>query len=619
MTINNYKINYIISLIFFLLIAFPLISQNSKNDDQLIVSHNDDRYLLYNYLQVSEINTTLEVLLDGLDSNSFDSYNLSLEDSLNITAIYKDSSDIFIENATVELTGSGITRTFTPHDIFNQYNLSLNTDEIGLGVHFLEVSAVKENYSTSIVYIKLNVVERKAYLELFIDSNNLTSSKYIAAEVDRVLNITVFYKDFIDDTNISGANLTLNGALRGNLTENGILKQYNTSINTNNLNMGINFLMIAAQKENYTSESIIFTVEVIELASNLQLFLNGVNKTLDPSIQATIGDLINITAIYEDYLGSFIDNAALTLIGGGLTLHLTKHPVYNQYNISLNTMDLEVGMVLLTLNAQKASYQPQGLQLVIEVLEREMEVNVYLNGVNKTIDPRLTIPIRSMLNITIECYDLENDDPITATTVQIIGEGLPFSLNLTENPLTHQYSIYINTSLLDLGSRLLIVNCLKLNYHSYSTFIGINVNRIRTNITTISGENVFNLKEGDDFQLQIRLIDLDFGNDILYASITYNWEFGQGYLIDNDNDGIYETVISGVPVGLYQIEITTFAGDDYEFERLTITLNVIEKQPEIPLFFIVFQIIFISSIIISVNGLGFLIIYPILRHIKKRK
>ena len=383
--------------------------------------------------------------------------------------------------------------------------------------------------------------------------------------------------------------------------------------------MGINFLIIAAQKENYTSESIIFTVEVIELASNLQLFLNGVNKTLDPSIQATIGDLINITAIYEDYLGSFIDNAALTLIGGGLTLHLTKHPVYNQYNISLNTMDLEVGMVLLTLNAQKASYQPQGLQLVIEVLEREMEVNVYLNGVNKTIDPRLTIPIRSMLNITIECYDLENDDPITATTVQIIGEGLPFSLNLTENPLTHQYSIYINTSLLGLGSRLLIVNCLKLNYHSYSTFIGINVNRIRTNITTISGENVFNLKEGDDFQLQIRLIDLDFGNDILYASITYNWEFGQGYLIDNDNDGIYETVISGVPVGLYQIEITTFAGDDYEFERLTITLNVIEKQPEIPLFFIVFQIIFISSIIISVNGLGFLIIYPILRHIKKRK
>jgi hypothetical protein len=74
-----------------------------------------------------------------------------------------------------------------------------------------------------------------------------------------------------------------------------------------------------------------------------------------------------------------------------------------------------------------------------------------------------------------------------------------------------------------------------------------------------------------------------------------------------------------VPVGSYQIEITVNAGDNYEFPRFTIVLNVLEKQLEIPLFFIVFQILTILEIIIGIQDLGFLIIYPLLRHKQKRK
>ncbi|MFX0058341.1 MAG: hypothetical protein ACFE8J_08585, partial [Candidatus Heimdallarchaeota archaeon] len=556
---------------------------------------------------VNERDTYLEVLLDGLDSTTFEFYNISINEYLNITAIYNDFTDVFIDNALVQVSGSGITRTLLAHPTLDQYNYTLNAEDLGIGVHFLVISAEKENYSTSVVNIKLNILERKAYLQLFVNQTDITSTRYFEAEIDQILNITVQFRDIADDSHLSLADIRLTGALEENFTEVLVYEQYNVSILSNNLGQGINFLTIFAQKAGYKSESILFTIEVKEKASNLELFLNSQNKTLDKSIEVTIGEFINITVVFEDYTGLFIDNATVIIVGEGISLNLTKHPTYNQYNLTLDSDDLNFGINFLTLYAQKVNYQPKTFIIKIEIIEKDTDLHIYMeyDGIlyNKTIDRTLSIAIRKLLNITVNYFDNESETAVQGATVQLVGEGLTW--NLTENPFNHQYSVVLNTSELDLGVRFLTVYCQRPNYQSYTALLRIQVNRINTNVSTITGETVFNLAPRQDLRLMIRLTDLDFNMSVLNATVRYTWAYYQGELTDEDNDGVYEALLTNLPVGTFIVTITVYAGDDYEFERFQVTLNIVRPPENV----LLFQILTIAGTAAAIGVSGYLIAY----------
>jgi len=549
-------------------------------------------------ITVNERDTSLEVLLNGIDSSTVEFFSISINELLNVTAIYEDFVPNFISGATVELTSPGISGNLTIHPTFNQYNYTLDPEDLGIGVHFIVISAIKENYTTSITNIKLNILERGSNLGLYINGDNLTSSRYIAAEIDQTLNVTLFFTDIYDSSFISGAQVKLTGALNGNLTENAILQYYNISISTNNLKQGINFLTIFAQKPEFVSQSIVFTIEVIEKDSNLQLFLNGNNQTLGKSIEVTVGDLINVTVIYEDYAKLFIDNAEVIILGEGIDLNLTKHAIYNQYNVTIDSDNLNFGINLLTLYAKRANYQPQTLIVRIEINEKETNLHIFLNGLNKTIDKTLSIPIRSTLNVTVKYFEFENSSVgISGATIQLVGESL--SLNLIEDLSQQQYSILVDTTQLDIGVKFLTIYAQRTNYQSYSALLRIQVDRIRTNITTFSGETVINRQPGQDYKLEIELFDLDFLTHVLNATVTYTWAYGQGTLTDPENDGIYEGTLPNLRAGTFVITISVYAGDDYEFDRFTVTLNVV-RPPEDVLLFQILTILGISAAL----GLG---------------
>ncbi len=555
---------------------------------------------------VNERTTYLDVLLDGINCDTFEFYNVSINDSVDITAIYNDFEDIFVPGATLELTVSGFSDTFVPGA--GQYTYTLDALTLGVGVHFLVISANLENYSASIKNIKLNVLERSSYLDLFIDDANLTEKRYVATEIDKFLNVTLFFTDPADSSYISNADIRLTGALEANFTEIIPLQQYNVSIDTNTLQQGINFLTIFAQKENYESRSLIFTVEVKQKNSSLQVILNNVTDPIDNSIKVTISDFVNVTVIYEDDEMNFIDNASLIIVGEGLNqVNLSKHPVYDQYNVSINTLDLNFGINLLTLYAQKANYQPQTLIIRIEINEKETDMDIYLNGIPQTTQDRsITLPIKELLNITVKYYDNETEQHkhIPGSVIQLVGEDLT-DYYLNESASLEQYTISINTTLLDIGVRFLTVYATHANFQSYSALLRIQVNRIKTNIITTSGKIVFNRQPGDNFRLQLQLQDLNFSVNVLKANVSYTWVYGQGKLSDANNDGIYETTITNLPEGTFQIAITAYAGDDYDFERFFVTLNVIRPPEDV----LLFQILTITGIAAAVGISAYLIAY----------
>jgi hypothetical protein len=549
-------------------------------------------------ITINERGTTLNVLLDGQNSNTFEFYNVSINEYVNITAIYEDITSIFLEDATLELTGQSIgTLSFTRHLTFDQYNLTLKAEDLGIGVHFLVVSAEKENYTSLIKNIKLNIRERRASLQLFVDNYNLTTLRYLSTEIDQTLNLTVTFRDYVDKNHLSGANIRVTGAFNDNFTEDTGYAQYELSLDSNDLGQGINFLTIFAQKEGYLSESILFTIEVVEKDSNLELFLNDFNKTLDKSIEVTVGDLINVTVHYQDYSGAFIDNANVILVGEGLSLNLTQHPLYNQYNVTVNSNDLNFGINFLTLYAQKVNYQPQTIIVKIEIIDKETDLHIFLNGMNKTMDRSITLPINKDLNITVNYLDIVTSGHILGATIQLVGEGL--SLIFAEDAAHHQYSIVINTNQIDIGVRFLTIYAQRANYQSYSALLRIQVDRIKTNVSTDTGATIFNSRPGNDFRLKIKLFNLDFNQTILNATVRYTWAFGQGVLVDPDNDGTYEVTLSSLPEGTFTITISVYAGDDYEFDRFQITLSVIRPQEEV----LLFQILTIAGIAAAV-GIG---------------
>ncbi|TFF99397.1 MAG: hypothetical protein EU542_09050 [Promethearchaeota archaeon] len=658
-------------------------------------------------ITVTTRDATLDVFLDGTDSDVYEIYDIPVNEVLNITAVYSDYVE-FIEDANVKLIGEEFSLNFTEDLSYDRYNLTLNVEDyLGVGVHFLVISAEKVNYALKTKNIKINVKERSADLELFIDNIDKTDVRYVSSEIDKIINITVLFLDSSDKTHISGGNIRLTGALEKNLTELILYEHYNVSINTNDLSQGINFLTIFAQKEGYESQSIVFTVEVTEKDTYLQLFLNGEDKTLEKEIEVTIGDLVNISVLYRDYEGNFIQNATVQLVGEGLEdTNLTKHSKYNLYNLTLDSNDLSFGINFLTLYAQKTNYQPQtiiikiviinkesnlsiylngsptnnvevvygemmnitavyedlggdlienadlelrdgstilynftkhslynqynltinsnvfdlgahslliyankenyfsaSLSITVTVIERDTNLEVFLNGVNKTIEKSIEVPIGSSLDIAIQYFDIEDGSYIENATINLVGEGLDLLLNETVS--LEQYSITIDTNEIDLGVRFLTIYAEKANYHSSTALLRIQVNRIRTNISTLTGETIFNREPGNDFTLKIELEDLDFNQTVKNATVSYTWAYGQGTLTDPDNDGIYEGTLTNLREGTFMITISVFASDDYDFERFQLTLSVVRPSEQI----LLFQVLTVVGIAAAIGIASYLVAY----------
>ena len=331
-----------------------------------------------------------------------------------------------------------------------------------------------------------------------------------------------------------------------------------------------NILTIFCQFDGYQAQTIQFFINVDERATELILFVNGIQKNQSDTIQFEANELINITVFYSDYLtGAHLGGANVELLG--------VNPLDDsglQFNITINSNDLEQGINILTVFAQLLNYQPKSIQFFIEVVERATQLQLFLNGIDQTADPVLELPIGRLINITLKYYDNRTGFVIPSAVLQLIGESL--FVNLTENLILNQYSIILNSSNLLLGVKLFTIVAQAPTYQINTVDIRITVNRVSTLINTTSGLIAGEIASSDDFLIKIVLNNTDFEGTITNATVTYIWENGQGILTDSNNDGIYETTLNNVPAGTYRIRIYAYAGENYDFrDDFEIVLNVI--------------------------------------------
>ena len=413
-------------------------------------------------------------------------------------------------------------------------------------------------------------------LILLVNDTHLLSGESYSVAIGEHLNITVFFRDN-NSIPLNGATINITwGGFTYILNEDIIKNQYNFTLDTNDLSQDVNVLTISAQKNNYQSQTIQFFINVDERATELILFINSSQVNHGDTVQFEANELINITVFYKDYLtDTHLSGANVELLGVN-----TLDEINSQFNITINSNDLEQGINILTVFAQLLNYQPKSIQFFIEVIERATQIQLFLNGIDKTADPVLELPIGSVINITVKFYDNRTGLEIPSALLQLIGESL-FE-NLTENSILKQYTIILDSSNLYIGVRLFTIVAQAPNYEMDTIYLRITVNRIRTNIL---GDSIIEVLAGETIHLEVELTDLDFGGSILNTTVVYTWQFGQGELTDLNSDGIYEVFLNSTMVGVYNLVIYAYKGENYDFQSFEIII-IITQSFEIPKFII---------------------------------
>ncbi len=399
-------------------------------------------------------------------------------------------------------------------------------------------------------------------LKLLVNDTQLLANEVYSVAIGEDLNITVFFSDN-NSIPLNGATINITRGGFTPLNEDIINNQYSVIINTTDL--GIELLIISAWLTGYEPQSILLIVEVVEIATELILFVNQYQVNQGDIIQFEANELINITVFYKDYLtGAHLSGANVELLGIN-----NMDELGSQFNITINSNDLNQGINILTVFAQLLNYQPKSIQFVIEDVERATRIQLFLNGIDKTADPVLELPIGAVINITIKFYDNLTGLAIPNALIQLIGESL-FE-NLTENLILKQYSILLDSSNLMLGVKLFTIVAQAPTYQINTVDIRFNVNRITTRI---SGNTIIEIPAGETIHIEVELTDEDFGGRIIGAIVMYTWQFGQGELTDINSNGIYEVNLTSITVGTYFLEITAYKGVNYDFQSFQITIII---------------------------------------------
>jgi len=533
-------------------------------------------------IEVVERATSLdEIFINNHDCTLNKSYNIHAGDLVNITVKYKDNDAAggpLIHNAEVTLNGTSIGEIFT--DNINFYNLTLNTTTFGIGIHFFNIIAHKNNYTAITELLTINVYERETDYLLYLNGMVQGQNPSITLYKNQLLNITLTYNDTLSKEHIPDAIVDINGSgVSKLLTE--AFNNYSVIINTTDLNQGVNFLTIFARKDSYEAHSIPFIIDIIQIETNLTLFIDGEDITSDPSINRYTNEILNITVSYDRSVPvSHIPGALVDINGSGVSKPLAE--AFNNYSVLINTTDLNKGANFLTIYARKVDYEPQTILFIIQIIQIETELSLFVDGMDITSDPSINRYPNEILNITVSYDRSVPVSHIPGALVDINGSGV-------SKPLTgafNNYSVLINTTILNQGANFLTIYARKNGYEPQTILLIIQIIQKETEMQIfLNGYNktldpVFNLVIGQKLNLTIKYTE-QTGAFLSNATISLIGAGKSWQLKINNTFQHYYIILNTTDLGI-GVKLFSIIAQKPNFESITkdlrITINRISAK-----------------------------------------
>lgn len=327
-------------------------------------------------------------------------------------------------------------------------------------------------------------------------------------------------------------------------------------------------LILDVQASKHIPQSIPISVLIGNLESRLELYVNGRRYDGNELVSLEVWETANITAKYLNSKNAHISGATVKLTIGSYTYSLEEDLSHQQYNYTLSASDIGVSLNYLTLVANKTDYNLKSVRVIFEITKWLTNLQIFINGANHTIDPSITIPIGTMVNVTIKYLD-SRGTPIEGAILNLLGD---YTCVLIEKD--QQYSIIFNSTVLGVDTNIITVSAQKTDYQFQTDDLRVEVRKIDAEISLQSGDPRISIFPGEDVTLNIILTD-EFDNRIIGAEVYYTWRGVSGTLTDPDNNGIYTVTLRNVPAGSYIIRINAFAGENYDFDVFEIAVSAI--------------------------------------------
>ncbi|MFW9987256.1 MAG: hypothetical protein ACFFC3_01215 [Candidatus Odinarchaeota archaeon] len=518
-------------------------------------------------ISIIQIETELTLYIDGVNETADHTIQRYIGQEVNVTVSYNRSDPVgHIPGATVDINGSGISKVL--EDKFNNYSILINTTKLNQGANFLSIFARKDGYNPQAVILVIEIIQIETNLTLFVNGSDISSDPSIEQYPNQILNVTISYNTSNPISHIPGATVDINGSgISEVLPE--AFDNYSVEIDTDDLNQGANFLSIFVRKDGYEPQAIILVIQIIQIETELTLFVDGVDITLDPSIEQYPGQNVNITISYNTSNPiSHIPGATVDINSTAISEVLPE--AFDNYSVEIDTDDLNQGANFLSIFARKEGYEPQSILLIIQIIPIDTDLQLFINSEDLTLNPDYNLTIGQSINLTVKYTD-QNGVFIPNAAVSLEREST--SLDLIKHDTLDQYYINLDTTELGLGKKFYTIILQKPNYQSITKEVTITVKQIYVEIRTVSGIAQIEAEIGDNVVLQVILNDTIFDMDITNATILYDSPYYQGEL-EYSNNGIYEDTLENVRDGVHTITINAYAGDYYDFESYTITLFV---------------------------------------------
>ncbi len=288
-----------------------------------------------------------------------------------------ESSDEIIQDAALNVIWAS---TFNVLPVVDGYFINFSTTNLSLEIYSIFFQLSHPGYETGYSSVYVNILPKSTYVEIFLDQVDKTSDKTLTMPWNNPLNITILYKESISNQFISGASIELNGAGLSELIPQ-IQQQYTLILNQGELPIGIHFLTITSQKENYDRVPIILriTVEQIEVQVDTLEF----NGTID--VFAGASQKISFF-ISEAGSGSGIENADVTYSWNfqfGSLFENMGNGIY-EANLSIPSSALGAYTIEIIIRNEEAQYRDRNF--LVNIYVSKIEIQAYTLDFNGTLD-----------------------------------------------------------------------------------------------------------------------------------------------------------------------------------------------------------------------------------------
>jgi hypothetical protein len=459
------------------------------------------------------------------------------------------SEYIMDPTSTVVANWSGFTLTFNPIDVYNWWEVSLDTSIIGAGEFAVRVNATGQYFDDAYCTFIIRAIHKDNEVQL----------RETAAEIGLHEHYIAFfeYKDSlgvgIDDANFS---ISYTGPANGiSWGANASYGLGNYSIDFTALSSGTYSITISASKEFYEASDDTLFLLVGEINTDLSVS-NGSSAIIQFS------QAYRLFVEYENSSGYGLSGANISVASVfpefGLSIGNTLEEGNGLYSILLTPMETGTYTIIMEANLSNHRTQFQSFTLTASPIGSVLT----LLASSEIIDLDETVT----LHMT---FKNETDYGIVGATISIVDppEGLSFS-NVSDLG-NGNYSIVITP--LDVGLYQLLIRASMTNHIDDSAAYNINVNTIES---TLSNLDPFECWIGIEKSITITYATLRNSTGITDAIIFIQGEVTDWISIVSLGNGSYSTTIDSDAFGGYTIYLT-FRRDGFESHSIELSFTVV--------------------------------------------